>query len=828
VPTNLTLSCSTGNVPVARDPSVSDACDANPTVRFAENRENGTCAGAYKLIRTWTATDACGNSATTSQTISVGDTEAPTLVAFPLDITVECGGLVPNAPTLRATDVCDVNPTVRMVEARQNGTCSDNYTLTRTWTATDACGNSNVKTQTITVKDDVNPELVNVPQDITVNLSNAQTVPTAPTLQATDNCDNSVDVTFRENRVAGANCGYSIVRTWIATDNCGNRDAMTQTITVIDNVDNALATGITADSCGRNNGKVAFTPSNYTYRWADGRADAVRNDLTAGTYSVTVANQNGCSKVLSVTIPSAGCGCEPPVVQVRKNDIPCEGGGGGNATILVSNGNAANYRFIWTPNVATTNNGQNLAAGAYSVRIEKLDNADCFSVTSFQISAPNRINYPEPQLTKANCTSPTGEIKFDILRGSENYLFRWSTGDTGRVRRNLATGIYTVTISDPSAASICPLVKTIEVLSTNPLRTDFAVNREPSCGQSNGDVTLTTTGGSGQYIYSWGEGNRRYVLASGLQTVTVTDIVTGCKTTVTFTLTNIAVTVDVQIDTVSYVSCNRAQDGRINFSLSNFGSNFVQPASVEFKDDLGNTYSNGGLPAGLYWVSVKDATGCLAARRYVRVAQPEVLTVSNIEKRNFMCDTLGVIKLTVSGGNRGAYTYKWSDLGNQNNQPGTREDLLAGFYTVSVTDAGGCQAIARNIQIKDSCICRPPVVDSISIVDARCGINNGAATLTLVGGNENRYQFVWSPNIGTATTIGNSKTGLTSGSYNVLVRLRSNPTCFANITVAVGNVEGPRGVTAATTPATCDLSNGTALLRSTEDVEYLWVFDNRI
>ncbi|MDZ7878194.1 MAG: gliding motility-associated C-terminal domain-containing protein [Saprospiraceae bacterium] len=906
VPTNLTVNCTGGSVPTAITPSVSDLCDQNPRVTFVETRENGTCVGSYKLIRTWTATDACGNSSTASQTISVGDTDGPILVgvptnttlncnetvpsgavvtstdacdpsprvvmsdntirgncvgsykivrtwtatdacgntstasqeisvgdnaapvfaSVPIDLTVECGGLVPNPPTVTATDVCDANPRVTMIETRQSGTCDDNFVLTRTWTATDACGNTKNQAQTITVKDEINPELVNVPQDITINVSTGQTIPTAPTLQATDNCDNTVAVIYRENRVVGAACGYALVRTWIAIDNCGNRDAMTQTITVIDGVDNAQPTGIAADNCGRSDGKVRFTPSTYGYRWADGRTDAVRTDLKAGTYSVTVENQTGCSKVIQVTIPSA-CACEPPVVQVQKNDTPCEGGGNGSATILVSNGNVANFKFIWTPNVSTSNIGQNLPAGEYRVRIEKNDNADCFSEKTFQISAPNRINYPEPQITKANCTSPNGVFEFSILRGTENYRFRWSTGDTGRIRRNLAAGSYTVTISDTTSASICPLVKTLEMPSTNPLRTDYAVNREPSCNQANGDVTLTTTGGSGNYIYSWGEGNRRYVLASGAHTVTTTDVVTGCQTTVSFNLMNIAVTVDVQLDTLVSVSCNRVSDGRINLTLSNYGANFVQPAVIEFKDDLGNYYSNGALPAGLYWVEIKDATGCVAARKYVRVAEPAPLTVTTIEKRNFTCDTLGVIKLTVTGGNRGNLTYKWSDLGNQNNQPQVREDLLAGFYTATISDAAGCQTIVRNIQIKDSCICRPPVVDSIAVTAARCGINNGAATLTLVGGNESRYQFVWTPSIGTANALGNTKTGLTSGAYNVLVRLRSNPTCFANITVGVGNVEGPKSVTASTTAATCELANGTALLRSTEpDLEYLWMFDN--
>ncbi|MBL7818002.1 MAG: gliding motility-associated C-terminal domain-containing protein, partial [Saprospiraceae bacterium] len=818
VPVDATINCG-GTVPSVVNPSISDICDANPRLTFVETRQNGNCASSYKLIRTWTATDACGNSRTAKQEISVGDNEKPELVGVPDNVTLNCGRSIPT-PSVSARDNCDADVGVAFTERLQRGACVDNYTLTRTWTAVDACGNIAAKTQTITIRDDVNPELINVPQDITVNLTLGETVPPPPSIFATDNCDNDVNVTFREQRINGT-CGYTLIRSWVATDNCSNRDALTQTITVIDGITVSVAS-VKPENCGGRNGSVTFTPLNLNFNWSDGSTSGSRNDLRAGTYNVTVSNSVGCVKVMTVTVGSE-CGCTAPVATVSKTDISCFSTGDGAATINVTNGALSEFKFIWTPNVSTTNQARGLSAGAYTVRIERTDKADCFTEVNFQITAPNRINVAEPLITKASCTSPTGKIEFRAISGTENWLYRWSSGDTGRIRDKVRPGTYTVTISDPSSATTCPLVKTVEVGTDNPLSTTFVINKQPVCGLPNGDVTLTTTGGSGQYTYSWGEGNRRFVLPAGQHTVTATDVVTGCQTTVTFILTNQSVEATLTMDTATAVTCNGASDGRINYTISNYGANFVQPAKVEIRNLQGNLYSNGSLSAGNYRISVKDANGCLAAERTFTVTQPFAMT-ANFVKTNQTCDSLGTISLIVSGGNSG-YKYTWSDLGSQVNQPKNRENLTSGFYSVTITDAAGCIANLRNIQVKDSCVCRPPVIDSVSTVAATCGSSNGTATIVLRGGEEAKYSFSWSPNSGTANTIGNSRTGLAAGIYSVFIRLRSNPTCFTSVNIAVGNIEGPKNITYTTTPATCEQTNGSVTLNSTEGVDYLWIID---
>jgi uncharacterized repeat protein (TIGR01451 family) len=109
----------------------------------------------YIISRTWTAEDACKNTVTTTQVINVRDTKAPVLAGVPTNITLECGA-IPTVANVTATDNCDPTPTVTYLgevsTQTSNGTCTDrNYTLTRSWTVVDNCGNTATNRQVITV-----------------------------------------------------------------------------------------------------------------------------------------------------------------------------------------------------------------------------------------------------------------------------------------------------------------------------------------------------------------------------------------------------------------------------------------------------------------------------------------------------------------------------------------------------------------------------------------------------------------------------------------------------------------------------------------------------
>jgi large repetitive protein len=222
-----------GSTPVFSSPTVSDNCDSNPTFGYTDNTVAGACAQEYTITRTWTATDACGNSSTASQTITVIDTLAPVISGVGASYTVACeGNVVFSSPTV--SDNCDSNPNFGYTDNTIAGACAQEYTITRTWTATDACGNSTTASQTITVIDTLAPVISGVGASYTVACE-GNVVFSSPTVS--DNCDSNPNFGYTDNTIAGA-CAqeYTITRTWTATDACGNTTTVSQTITVIDTV----------------------------------------------------------------------------------------------------------------------------------------------------------------------------------------------------------------------------------------------------------------------------------------------------------------------------------------------------------------------------------------------------------------------------------------------------------------------------------------------------------------------------------------------------------------------------------------------------------------
>ena len=106
---------------------------------------------------TFTVTDGSNNSSTTTSTFTIVDTTAPVLT-IPADYTAECSDDHPmDAAT--ATDNCDDDVSITVEEETVAGSCAGNYTITRTFTATDDCGNATSATQTITIVDTTAPDL---------------------------------------------------------------------------------------------------------------------------------------------------------------------------------------------------------------------------------------------------------------------------------------------------------------------------------------------------------------------------------------------------------------------------------------------------------------------------------------------------------------------------------------------------------------------------------------------------------------------------------------------------------------------------------------------
>ncbi|WP_339614348.1 gliding motility-associated C-terminal domain-containing protein, partial [uncultured Winogradskyella sp.] len=227
LPADTTLECDA--IPDGNSLTASDSC-SEATVTLEEVITDGSCENEYTLVRTWTATDSCDNTITHTQTINVIDSTAPTFnETLPEDSDVECDA-VPNAETLTANDNCGT-ATVVFEEEITNGACTSDYIMTRTWTATDSCGNDAVHIQIITVQDNDPPTLVS-DLDETINVT-CDAIPQVPGLVFEDACSNAIEVVFNETSTQINDFeDYEIIRIWIVTDDCGNEADFTQVIFV--------------------------------------------------------------------------------------------------------------------------------------------------------------------------------------------------------------------------------------------------------------------------------------------------------------------------------------------------------------------------------------------------------------------------------------------------------------------------------------------------------------------------------------------------------------------------------------------------------------------
>ncbi|MFM7814558.1 MAG: hypothetical protein ACKO66_08590, partial [Flavobacteriales bacterium] len=227
-PLNATLTCS--QIPSIENSGVqfADACSA-VTSQVNEVILPGDCPQSYTLQRTWTITDACGNSATQTWIIQAVDNEAPQILNVPADVTIDCSDEIPAAPNVIAVDDCDSAP--QLIETSAIETIGCTTYLTRRWYALDACGNLNQAVQLITITDQFAPELSAYPSDLV--LACGSPVPAPEVITATDNCAGTLPVQFTQlTEGTTGNCS-TIIRSWCATDCVGQSTCHTQTITFV-------------------------------------------------------------------------------------------------------------------------------------------------------------------------------------------------------------------------------------------------------------------------------------------------------------------------------------------------------------------------------------------------------------------------------------------------------------------------------------------------------------------------------------------------------------------------------------------------------------------
>ncbi|MBK7382575.1 MAG: choice-of-anchor L domain-containing protein [Flavobacteriales bacterium] len=525
-------------------------------------------------------------------------------------------------------------------------------------------------------------------------------------------------------------------------------------------------------------------PNGYTSNVEDPTA------IPAGTYHVIVTDGNGCtiasdhvvdqpgSMVLSSTtsLYNGGWGTSCPSASDGSIDLSINGGSGG-------------YSVSWTGPASFSSVDEDpagLIAGQYTAVVTDLNG--CTATHSLTLTGPDVLSTAiNPTLFSGfgvTCTGASdGAIAATITGGTAPYSTLWSGpngfSSTDEDPTSLAPGSYTLNVTDANGciASGDALLSEPTPLGSSMQALAYGGVNISCAGQTDGAIDLSITGGATPYSIAWTDGlgfnssmEDITALAAGTYQATITDA-NGCISTSNTTLVApTAIDLSAQLSSVNgnNVSCTLASDGSIDLAISGgtgpYNTNWSNGSTDE---DLI------GIGAGPYTVNITDANGCVLSASYTLTAPAPIdlqLTASGQSGgTNVSCNGAsdGVIEPFISGGST-PYTIDWAGPNGWASTNDTITDLVAGSYTITVTDLNNCSASASVELIQPDPI---DIVISTTTFNGNynlpcAGTSIGTASAAATGGTPG-FSFEWSgPNAYTSTNP--AITGLISGDYAVV------------------------------------------------------------
>ncbi|NOQ73928.1 MAG: T9SS type A sorting domain-containing protein [Crocinitomix sp.] len=450
-----------------------------------------------------------------------------------------------------------------------------------------------------------------------------------------------------------------------------NDCSASDTVDIISPPELLIETEVTQAGCGMDNGEVTTSMDGgvpgYEYDWSSGDITADVTGLFSDTYDLTVTDENGCILTIEVFVPEDPA---PEIVIETILNINCFGDELGAITV-----SGVNINGVAEYNWSTGDIGTDLTdvgAGDYTVILT--DDSNCSDEETITITENDEIII-DPFITAISCYgSEDGEVIVAVEGGIPGYDYSWSTGAVTAGIDDLAPGLYEITITDELD---CIQTLEIEIVEPDSI-TIVATFDDEFCDGENGFVDLTITGGSPGYEFAWSTGAITEDidgLAAGIYNVLVTDL-NGCTNSFGVILDNID-NFEAEISQIN-ANCYDEPSGSGTIDvISGTG-----PYTYDWSDGQ-ITATAVDLIAGTYTVTVTDANGCEESFEIDITSPDEIEVASSISNEVFGGD--GFISTTTIGGVPG-YTYLW----NTGATTEDIEDLVAGTYTLTITDANGC------------------------------------------------------------------------------------------------------------------------------------------
>ena len=434
-------------------------------------------------------------------------------------------------------------------------------------------------------------------------------------------------------------------------------------------------------------GEINISPTGgtgtFSASWSNGQTGLDLSGLLAGSYDVTLTDENNCQTTETFLVNEPDDGVNSSIVQTRQG---CFGVSENELTVTAIGGTGPNYTFLWSDG-QTTAIATNLDTVSYSVTVT--DQNGCPSVSTFTPADLANIEFNIIQTRPTCFDSSDGQLGLNNLSGgagntAADYNIQWSTGQTGDIISNLEGGLsYSVTVTDNIGCQ-----SSRERVLDRPPTIDFEIDQaDVSCfGLTDGEATVRNVRGEGTiFDFQWSAN------AGGQNTATAGNLSEGVYT--------VLVTDDRGCSTEREVVI--AQPEEINLSFASTDIDCFGEASGAITVDISggvpgfqSIWSNGelttditGLTAGNYQVSITDANGCTTEGE-AAIAQPDPVDIDllSVDPTCFG-DRNGQIMVMAVGGTA---PYEYSVDGENFSASSTLIGLAAGNYEVTVRDAGSC------------------------------------------------------------------------------------------------------------------------------------------
>ncbi|WP_284652927.1 beta strand repeat-containing protein, partial [Flavobacterium buctense] len=523
----------------------------------------------------------------------------------------------------------------------------------------------------------------------------------------------------------------------------------------------------TAASCDDNDGTVTVTAtagtSPYTILWSNGSTAFTLDGLASGTYTYTVTDVNGCQTNGSViiTVP-ANCGRVDFVI--TSTNVLCFGQNTGTITMTTSGATAPYSYFLNNVLVLTTDSPSytftGLAAGSYIVTVNDSAGNSGSTDPSIVITQSDSALTLTTVSTNVSCEVPTGTATVTAAGGTAPYTILWSNGSTDFTLANLAAGTYTAVVTD---ANGCQATTSVTIENIGLLQVSTVVTNGSCIGATNGSITVTASNGTAPYTILWANASTSFTLnnlLAGTYTAVVTDA-TGCTVNISETITG-----PTSLLSSTYVRANATCCTGDNGTITVTPVGGTAPYTILWANGS-TTFSIFGLTGGTYSYTVTDFNGCTTTGSVLILSVP-VLTSTYVVTPATCAGNDAQVTVTTTGGTT-PYTILWSNGATTF----TLNNLLAGTYTYTVTDANGCQNFGTV-----TIVTAPTLVATTTQTNVSCFAGtNGSVTATVTGGTS-PYTILWS-NGATTFTLNNLLAGIYTGV------ITSANGCTANVSATV-------------------------------------------